>query len=399
MAFNVDGIDVETEEDRVKLTSAMGPAELGEQGTANLPMSDHSPWQLPPVSFRPSLWLPGAHGQTIFGSYLAAPELADARKIRVPLDDGDSIVLHEDKPIVTQPDRNGKPVVVLSIHGLGGCHRSGYVRRLAALAINAGWSSYRMDMRGAGESGRESEFLYHAGRSDDLLAAARKVRQLNPDATIVVCGFSLGASITLHLMAHWAREVDGLVSAAVAVAPPLDLKECADNLSNGWNRIYDRKFAKMLWQTLQERPNVLHRFESIIPKVAPQTLLDFDNQVTAPLGGYASADEYYRRFSTAPLLPSIQQPTLVITSRDDPLIPFHVFEAVAGATSVQLHATDKGGHLGFVSRLGKRHGSHANPGKIESKDTDRRLAVAGNRWLERAIVRAIGLRFCENWPE
>ena len=51
-----------------------------------------------------------------------------------------------------------------------------------------------------------------------------------------------------------------------------------------------------------------------------------------------------------PDLGRIAVPTLVLHSRDDPLIPAHLFESLDRTDSVTLHLTEHGGHLG--SNLG-----------------------------------------------
>ena len=144
------------------------------------------------------------------------------------------------------------------------------------------------------------------------------------------------------------------------------------------------KFAKLLWATLNQRPQVLKSFQDVLPQRAPRTLFQFDQQVTAPLGGYPSAVDYYQRFSTLERLPEIRRPTLVITAKDDPLIPFEVFANVDQAGAVTLIATEHGGHLGFVSRG-------------DDWPETRQMGTAGvpvprNRWVEWAMIHALQAR-------
>lgn len=346
-------------------------------------------WEPAIPDFRPSRWLPGGHAQTVLGSMLPSVELLPQRSIPLTLTDGDQLTVHENLPRRWKPGRNGRPIVLLAIHGLGGCHRSGYVQRLATLANAVGWGSYRMDMRGAGESGRNSRFLYHAGRSDDALEVVRWIRQQHPEAMLLVCGFSLGAAITLHLMAQHASDVEELVEGAVAVAPPLDLLACAYNIRRFKNRMYDRNFSRLLWRTLQQRPQVLEAFRETLPQRCPASLYEFDDQVTAPLGGYESAQEYYQKYSTAGRLSEIRRPTLVIASQDDPLIPYGSFSAIAEAAFVTGITTCAGGHLGFVARseVARQLDLHLAPW-LQGPSP-----LGPRRWLERAIVLAIARRY------
>jgi predicted alpha/beta-fold hydrolase len=84
---------------------------------------------------------------------------------------------------------------------------------------------------------------------------------------------------------------------------------------------------------------------------------DFDGQVTAPLHGYADADDYYRRASSRYFLPAIKLPTLLIQAADDPFVFRHSvpeLNELAVNTELELHA--HGGHVGFID------GSLSKPG-------------------------------------
>src|SRR5262245_48609747 len=115
-----------------------------------------------PETFRPLPLLGNAHVQTLLGHFLAArlPSLP-ARARAIPLPDGDRLVLHDSVPPNWRPgDR-----VALLVHGLGGCHRSGTVRRLAALLLPARLRVVRLDLRGAGRGAALARRTYYGGCS------------------------------------------------------------------------------------------------------------------------------------------------------------------------------------------------------------------------------------------
>ncbi|OYT97122.1 MAG: alpha/beta hydrolase, partial [Pseudomonas sp. PGPPP3] len=71
--------------------------------------------------------------------------------------------------------------------------------------------------------------------------------------------------------------------------------------------------------------------------------------ISAPLHGYADADDYYRRASSRYFLGAIRVPTLLIQAADDPFVFRHSVpepDELAPATELELHA--KGGHVGFI---------------------------------------------------
>ena len=49
----------------------------------------------------------------------------------------------------------------------------------------------------------------------------------------------------------------------------------------------------------------------------------FDDQVTAPLHGFAGVDDYWARASANPWLSRIVRPTLVLNAGNDPFLPAH----------------------------------------------------------------------------
>lgn len=348
--------------------------------------------------FQPWFGLARPHLQTIVGPYLPSIQVLPQETFQLSLPDGDSLSVHLNAPpdaAIAKANDPKAPVVLVSVHGLAGCHRSPYMQRLAGWAKQRGWYSYRMDLRGAGQSGLDSRYLYHAGRSDDVLTVLRFVKQRHPNGRIFLAGFSLGASITLHLLANQLRtggaaanlrSAEGqtlvlpaeqtqptadLIEGAIAVCPPLDLAVSARNIQRGINRLYDQVFARALWQTLLERPRAQQQLGSQLPSRRPATLWDFDQQVTAPLGGFPSAEFYYQRFSTREQVRHVDVPTLVIIAQDDPLIPFTTAEDVVWSPSTKVVVTPHGGHLGFLGRASSITGPKTN------------------RWLELAIVDSI----------
>jgi len=78
---------------------------------------------------------------------------------------------------------------------------------------------------------------------------------------------------------------------------------------------------------------------------------EFDELVTAPYGGYTSADDYYAQASAGPHLGGIRVPTLLLAAEDDPMIPGETVRCwplpPAGLVQREMHRT--GGHVGFVA--------------------------------------------------
>jgi predicted alpha/beta-fold hydrolase len=287
--------------------------------------------------------------QTVVGCYLPWRRLPyRASQHRVLLADGDTIVLHDDCPPAWQ---HGDPAALL-VHGLGGCHQSGYMERGAGKLNRLGYRVFRMDLRGYGAGLTLARHPIHAGRSEDAAASLAFVNQLCPDSPVHVVGFSMGANIVLKMAGEFGSLAPDKLASVMAVAPPIDLIECSRNVQLPKNRLYDRSFVYGLLRHVRRKlkavPDALSR--ELRPR--PRRLLDFDNHFTAPLSGFADAHDYYTRASSGPLLPHIAVPTLIVTAANDPIIPVGPFERASYSPTTRLVVTPCGGHLGFISRGG-----------------------------------------------
>jgi hypothetical protein len=298
--------------------------------------------------FLPCRGLESGHLQTLVATYLKPRLPYRAARHIVTLDDADAIVLHDDRPNNwTRGDR-----VVLMLHGVAGCHGSPYLVRTAHKLNRVGLRTFRMDLRGMGAGRALAEKPGHAGRSSDARAALQQVTDQCPDSPITLVGYSMGGNIVLKLLGELAEQTPPALDNAIAVAPPIDLLLCAQNLNCGLQRFYSRALTRMLVRAVRDRQSMLTALP--VPLTAMPTLLwDFDDRITAPLSGYDGAESYYVDCSSARALDQIAIPTLIISAADDPLIPVKMFHQATRADGVHLHLTDHGGHLGFYGRRGR----------------------------------------------
>ena len=304
-------------------------------------------FEIPP--FRPHVLLRGGHAQTLAGVYLPSRRLAyRAARHRVQLDDGDQIVLHDDCPAGWQStDRSA-----LLIHGLAGCHDSGYMRRIAHKLNARGVRAFRMDLRGCGAGAGLARLPYHSGRSADAAAAINAIARDLPQSPLTLVGFSLGANIALKLLGELGEGPCGNLDSAMAVCPPVDLAACSRQIARPANRMYDRHFVRLLFNQIELERARPRGAATVTFARRPRSLWEFDDKFTAVVCGFGTADNYYRRASSLGLIPRIRIPTLILASRDDPMIPSAALEGAELPAAVQVHLTDRGGHLGFVGRAG-----------------------------------------------
>ncbi len=299
--------------------------------------------------FSPHPLLRSGHLQTILGQYWPeAPIHYAATQRLVELPDGDKIVVHDDCPASWA---SGDLVVVM-IHGLGGCHLSGYMARIADKLNARGVRTLRMDQRGFGSGSFVARSHTHAGRSGDLDAVLRFTERLCPRSKRVAIGFSMGANILLKLLGEYEEAPRPSVHSAIAVAPPIDLYACSENLKRGPSRIYDLSFVRTLNRLVEMRRRKIVGMRHVELRPKPKRLFEFDDRYTAPLAGFSGAKEYYQKSSCSPLLGKITIPTTIIADTHDPVVPYGVFTRTTLSKSTNLITTSYGGHIGYVGKTG-----------------------------------------------
>jgi predicted alpha/beta-fold hydrolase len=295
-------------------------------------------------SFRPLPLLGNPHVQTVLANALPGWSLrypSEERQVALP--DGDQLLVHDSAP----NDWSEQGRVAILVHGLGGCHRSGYMQRVARLLLGRGMRVVRMDLRGAGGGVGLARKPYHGGCSDDVRAVVEEVQSHCPGSPLTLVGFSLGANIVLKLAGESVdRPVPGLEKVA-ALAPPIDFENCADLLALPRNRFYERYYVRALLRLVRQRQ--WHFPDDPVPPFPSRLKLrQFDELYTAPRCGFQSATHYYRTVSSLPLVPRILVPTLIVTARDDPFIAVESFESLSVGPHIEIEIAAQGGHLGFL---------------------------------------------------
>jgi uncharacterized protein len=296
------------------------------------------------IEYRPAWWIPGAHVRTLWGRFVRRPPVVHTRREQWETPDGD--VLDVDRLDAAAPD---SPRLIL-LHGLEGTARSHYARGMLAAAQERGWGADFLLFRSCGGALNRTRRFYHSGDTADLDLVVARNRLEHPASPVVLAGFSLGGNVLLKWLAERA---DDSVAAAAAVSVPFDLARGARHIDKGFARLYQANFIASLKRKVYAK---LERFPDLVDRRkldAVRSIYEFDELLTAPLHGFAGADDYYARSSALRFLPEIRVPTLLLSAVDDPFLPAAVLDDVraVAATNSALHVefVERGGHVGFVS--------------------------------------------------
>lgn len=295
--------------------------------------------------FHAPRWLRGGHAQTVFGALARWPVRLALVRERWDLPDGDFI----DVDRLPAP-ADDAPLAIIC-HGLEGSSRSGYVRALLGELAARGAGAIAMNFRGcSGELNRLARF-YHSGDTGDLAWVVDRLRAERPGRPLVLAGFSLGGNVVAKYLGELGEAVPGEVRAAAVVSVPFDLALCADALDGPgvMARIYRERFLRQLRRKVL-RKDAAHAAIDLAAARRARTLRAFDEAVTAPLHGFASAEDYWARASSGPFLAGVRRPLLILAAEDDPFIPPAALPADAARANprLTLEVSPGGGHVAFV---------------------------------------------------
>jgi len=244
---------------------------------------------------------------------------------------------------------------LLAIHGMSGSSESGYMLALSHKASLRGWNFILPSLYDVA-SDPEQPRIFHAGSSDyvsEILEICTRQYSLK---SILLAGISMGGNILMKLLGEWGHTVPSATMAAAVISPLVDLESSWPLLDKPSNLLYRRYYLRRLRWLSMRRPTMMERFVSLEKLRRVNTIREFDELVTAPLAGFDDAFHYYREVSSSPLLGRIRVPTIILHSKDDPLLPWQPLtkEEVTSNESLLIHLTQTGGHVAFIAREQKK---------------------------------------------
>ena len=249
---------------------------------------------------------------------------------------------------------------IVLVHGLEGSSQAGYMKVMARMALEAGYAAHRLNLRSCGGTEASSKTAYHSGLTADLLAVLRQLAAEGRGPLYAV-GFSLGGNIVLKLAGELGQDGQGLLAGVAAISTPIDLEESTRRLERWDDRVYERRFLGRLKRRIRELNRLAPERFPIDGLDGVRGLREFDDRFTAHYFGFRDAAHYYYTQSALRFLDAIRVPALLVQSKDDPVIPFRIFERpeVLRNPWIKLLAVEHGGHLGFVARRGARFWAEA----------------------------------------
>ena len=305
----------------------------------------------PDQDFQPPWWLRNRQLQSMLAS-VAVRRGPIVRRARALLRAQQELLLECGEGVRLQCWRSsgaagGPPVVVL--HGWEGSAESLYVLSLSQQLFERGFDVFRLNLRDHGETHHLNRGLFHSCRLAEVCGALRAVQRLTGQPLRLV-GFSLGGNFLLRAAAQ--ARADRLdLAHVVAVSPVLEPHETLRALEDGFPG-YARYFARKWWRSLRKKETLWPQEYDLRELRGSHDLRRLTAELIRRYADFASLDEYLHGYAiTGPRLATLEVPSLVISSLDDPIIPARDLERLARPASLRILATRRGGHCGFLERL------------------------------------------------
>lgn len=297
--------------------------------------------------FTPAFLLKNRHIQTLYSSLFRKIPTHNFDIERFELSDGDFIECYWYNK---RDERRSRPIVLL-FHGLTGSYKSPYILGTMRELDKNGYDSVVVHFRSSSGIMNIKPNSYHSGKTDDAMEFIESLQDKYTRSKIFAIGYSLGGNVLLKLLGELSDASP--ITAAISISAPLQLDVCSKQMNRGFSKFYQHLLLKDLNNSLEKKYKT-HDMKSLInldkkdvKKLS--TFLEFDDAYTAPIHGFASAQDYYTKSSSKQFLKHIKTKTLVIHSLDDPFTtPKILPKKDEIPLNVKLEVYPHGGHVGFI---------------------------------------------------
>lgn len=272
--------------------------------------------------------------------------------------------LHYERERIDTPDadfldldwaRQGSERLVIVLHGLESSAERGYVKGMVRRFYLEGWDGLGMNFRGcSGEMNRNLR-TYHIGETSDLDWVLQHVLSQDRYREIVLIGFSLGGNVVMKYLGEQGSQLYPVIKKGIAISVPCEVMSANDEFNKLKNWVYLYRFMRSLNPKMHEKARMFPDLYQIT-HANPRNFGEFDGAFTAPVHGFASAEDYWIQNSSLTFIPEIQIPCLLINAQDDTFLSPACFPRELAEKSRLFHLlTPKyGGHCGFYTP-GKRN--------------------------------------------
>ena len=268
-----------------------------------------------------------------------------ARSVELILDFGDGVKLQafHAKQAVVEIARG----LVVLLHGWEGSANSSYVLNTGERLLREGFDVVRLNFRDHGETHHLNREIFHSCRIDEVVGAVGALGRLFPSQRLYAMGYSLGGNFALRLALRApARGI--ALEHAFAVCSAVRPHAILESIERApW--FYDFYFMNKWRNSLRRKAELFPDAYAFDEGFYKLSMRDLTSELITRYTEFGTLDAYLDGYSIhGDRLSALAVPSTVLTSRDDPIIPFADFEALALPGCVALEVARFGGHCGFI---------------------------------------------------
>ena len=305
--------------------------------------------------FRVPLWLFNGHLQTIWPATVGKKHLRREvrpsyfrEKWKTP--DNDFIEIDFNQNFYKE--RN--PIVVL-FHGLEGSSSSYYSLAFYQACKELKFSLSIPHFRGCSGPANELPRSYHAGDSEEINWILEKYSKIcaEQNRELYVFGVSLGGNALLHWAGTYVSNslLISNLRCIVSICAPINLRSSGLAIDRKINRlVYANYFLRSMKRKARDKWYQYPDDFSFEKVQNARTIYEFDNSYTAPVHGFLNVEDYWQKASAAMVIEKIRVKTLLINSRNDPIVPFSSLphSEISQNQNIETWYPTAGGHVCFV---------------------------------------------------
>lgn len=192
-----------------------------------------------------------------------------------------------------------KNVIVVLIPGLTGSSDALYIKITAETLTAQGYTCACYNPRGRGGNVVETPFLYSVGYTEDVRRVFDKLFEEYPNTSFVAVGFSLGGGVLTKYVGEEGKRCK--LKGAMAVCSPIDCIPMSNHITHSLlgKLVIDPLLVSFVKEMAQMHEHILkdHHAVDLEAVKEARTMWEFDGSIIAPMMGFRSASEYYRKSS------------------------------------------------------------------------------------------------------
>jgi predicted alpha/beta-fold hydrolase len=242
--------------------------------------------------------------------------------------------------------QGGRGLAVL-LHGWEGSAYSNYMLATGARLFDAGFDVFRLNFRDHGDTHHLNPGLFHSCRLDEVIHALGDMQAKLGATDWQVAGYSLGGNFALRVARHGPAR--GLaLRQAFAVCPVIDPANVLKAMETGptfYETYYVRKWSRSVKAKQRNFPDRYDYDEWY----GLGGLRERTEYFATRYYDFGSLEDYLQGYSVGgERLRRLEVPSVILTSRDDPVCPVSDLALLPENRNLALWVTRHGGHCGYL---------------------------------------------------